>query len=57
MARRGENAQLPKFIEMVLNGKDPLYEERMSDVHRAFSNLDGTIGENIYQRLKREFDL
>lgn len=56
-ARPGEERKLPKFIEMVLNDEDPLYEKRMSDVHRAFPNLDGTIGENIFQRLKKEFDL
>ena len=56
-ARPGEERKLPKFIDMVLNEEDPLYEKRMSDVHRAFSNLDGTIGENIYQCLKKEFVL
>lgn len=39
----------PKFLEMVLAGKDELYEERMKDVRDAFRNLDGTIGEKIYQ--------
>lgn len=43
------------FIQMVLNGEDPLYEERMTDVHRAFSNLDGTIGNNVYSALKKEY--
>ncbi len=56
-ARRGEGRMLPKFIEMVLNGDDPLYNKRMDDVHRAFTNLDGTIGKRIYEKLKKEFDV
>lgn len=53
MARGGEVPQLPVFIQMVLRGEDPLYESRMEDVHRAFSNLEGTIGKEVYERLKR----
>lgn len=54
-ARPGEEQQFPKFIDMVLNGEDFLYEQRIADVHRAFSNLDGTIGKNVYQKLKDEW--
>ncbi|MBD5500302.1 MAG: hypothetical protein HDR10_03720 [Lachnospiraceae bacterium] len=54
MAVGGEEPKLPKFIQMVLDGEDPLYEERMKDVNNSFSNLQGTIGENIYKELKRE---
>ncbi len=54
-------ARFPRFVQMVLDGeKDPLYDERMKDVERAFPNLQGTIGENIYKKLKKEilrFDL
>lgn len=46
---------LADFIQMVLDGEDPLYEKRMEDVHRAFSNLEGTIGKNVYQELKRTY--
>ena len=56
-ARPGEGRQFPKFIDMVLNGEDFLYEQRMADVHRAFSNLDGTIGKNVYQKLKDEWQV
>lgn len=54
MERPGEEHKLPEFIQMVLDGEDPLYEERMKDVNNSFSNLQGTIGENIYKELKRE---
>ncbi len=50
----GEEAKFPKFIQMVLAGEDPLYDERMKDVYDAFPNLQGTIGENIYKKLKSE---
>lgn len=53
-ARSGEEAQFPKFVQMILDGEDPLYEKRMEDVHRAFKNLDGTIGQMIYEKLKNE---
>jgi len=53
-AKWGAEPQFPKFIDMVLKGEDPLYQERMADVHRAFSNLDGTIGRNVYRKLKEE---
>ena len=56
-AKPGEEPQLPKFIRMVLNGEDFLYEQRMADVQRAFSNLEGTIGKNIYQKLKSEWQM
>lgn len=51
-ASRGENAKFPEFVQMVLNGEDPLCEKRMEDVRRAFSNLDGTIGAAVYKKLK-----
>lgn len=53
-AAAGEEPKLPKFIQMVLDGEDPLYEERMADVRKAFPNLEGTIGKNIYQKLKKD---
>lgn len=52
MAQPGEEAKFPGFVQMVLDGEDPLREKRMADVHRAFSNLDGTIGQNIYDGLR-----
>lgn len=52
--RRGEESKLFEFIQMVLDERDPLYEERMKDVHRAFDNLEGTVGENVYEWLKRD---
>lgn len=48
----GKRNEIPEFIQMVLNGEDPLYEERMEDVRNAFGNLDGTIGKNVYRYLK-----
>lgn len=56
-ARRGEEPKLEKFIQMVLNDEDVLYEQRMVDVRRAFDNLEGTIGKNIYEKLKREWQV
>lgn len=53
-AEMGEEPKFPKFIQMVLNGEDPQYDERMKDVCKAFPNLQGTIGENIYRELKNE---
>lgn len=55
-ARPGEKPKFAGFINMVLEGKDYLYDARMTDVHRAFDNLDGTIGLNVYKRLKSEWD-
>lgn len=54
-AKRGEEPQFPKFIEMVLKGEDYLYEQRMEDVRRAFTNLEGTIGQHVYCSLKEEW--
>lgn len=51
-AEQGEEPKLPAFIQMVLDGEDPLKDKRMADVRKAFSNLDGTIGKNIYHMLK-----
>ena len=55
--RGEEEPQFPKFVDMVLNGEDFLYEKRMEDVYRAFSNLDGTVGENVYKKLKEEWQI
>lgn len=52
MAEPRDGNKLSEFVQMVLEGKDYLYEERMADVHRAFANLDGTIGKEIYRELK-----
>lgn len=41
-----------EVIDMVLADEDPLCKERMADTHKAFSNLEGTIGQTIYHRLK-----
>ena len=49
----GKRMEIPDFIQMVLDGEDPLYAERLKDVHSAFGNLDGTIGRNVYRRLKK----
>jgi Putative glycosyl/glycerophosphate transferases involved in teichoic acid biosynthesis TagF/TagB/EpsJ/RodC len=48
----GKKRAISEFIQMVLEGEDPLHEERMEDVKKAFSNLDGTIGRNVYEWLK-----
>ncbi|MBQ7973023.1 MAG: CDP-glycerol glycerophosphotransferase family protein [Lachnospiraceae bacterium] len=53
--RRGEAPTLPDFVDMVIKGEDVLFEKRMEDVKRAFDNLDGTVGLNVYQRLKNEW--
>lgn len=42
------------FIDMVVEGKDPLYEARMNMINQAFRNLDGTAGENAYAWIKSE---
>ena len=54
MAEPGEEAKFPGFVQMVLEGKDLLKSKRMADVRKAFSNLDGTIGKNVYHMLKEE---
>lgn len=54
MAVAGEERKFPGFVQMVLEGKDRLRENRMEDVHRAFSNLEGTIGQQIYEYLKNQ---
>lgn len=51
-AGKGEKPQFPEFVKMVLAGEDPLCEKRMADVNKAFSNLQGTIGQEIYESLK-----
>ena len=48
----GKESKVSEFIQMVLDGEDPLYEERIKDVRNAFGNLDGTIGRNVYRCLK-----
>ncbi len=48
-----DGMKVSDFVQMILEGKDPLYEKRMEDVNRAFSNLDGTIGKEIYVKLKK----
>ena len=53
----GRPPQFLEFVEMVLSGEDYKYEQRMQDVHRAFSNLEGTIGAKIYCRLKEDWML
>lgn len=53
-AEPGEEEKFPAFVQMVLDGKDPLKDKRMTDVKKAFSNLDGTIGKNIYRMLKED---
>lgn len=50
--KAGEGQKFPDFVQMVLDGEDPMKEMRMADVHKAFSNLEGTIGKNIYELLK-----
>lgn len=54
-AAPGEEAKFPGFVQMILDGEDYMKEERMADVHRAFSNLDGTIGRNIYEELRAKW--
>jgi len=46
-----EKISVEKFVEMVLNGDDPLYEKRMKMINRAFLNLDGTVGEKVYRQV------
>lgn len=52
----GENFYLADFVRMVLREEDFRHDERMKDVHRAFPNLEGTIGKNIYQKLKSKWN-
>ncbi len=51
----GKRMEIPDFIQMILDGEDPFYEERMKDVRSAFGNLDGTIGRNVYGWLKDSY--
>lgn len=43
-----------KFVEMVSNGIDPLYEDRMKMIKYAFRNSDGSAGQKAYIRIKNE---
>lgn len=54
-ARPGEKPKFAEFVNMVLEGEDYLYDARMEDVRRAFDNLEGTIGLNLYNRLKNNW--
>lgn len=45
-----------KYIEMVKKGEDPIKNERMEMINKAFLNLDGTVGEKIYEQIRKEFE-
>ncbi|HHT57295.1 CDP-glycerol glycerophosphotransferase family protein [Herbinix luporum] len=36
------------FVDMVCRGEDPLYNQRMDMINKAFLNMDGTAGEKAY---------
>ena len=43
-----------EFLDMVLAGEDPKYDERMNMLKsKSFANLDGSAGEKIYKELKK----
>lgn len=56
-ARSGEAPTLERFVDMVVQGEDYLYDERMKDVERAFEILDGSVGEKVYYYLKNEWKI
>ena len=43
-----------EFINMVVDEKDPLKEERMKMIKQAFKNIDGSAGCRAYMELKSE---
>lgn len=44
-----------KFINMVLKGEDPMFDERMEMISsRTYSNMDGTAGEKIFESLMNQ---
>ena len=45
-----------QFRDNVLKNFDPLYEERIKEVHRAFPNMNGDAGEKIYSYLKNTME-
>lgn len=40
------------FVDMVCREEDPLYEQRMDMISKAFLNMDGTAGEKAYYMIK-----
>ena len=46
-----------QFIEMVLNGEDPMRDERLSTLkEKSFNNMDGTAGKKIFDELLASFN-
>lgn len=50
--KKDNGMSFQRFIQMVINNEDPMYEERMRMLtEKAFANTDGTAGEKILQHL------
>lgn len=41
-----------EYVNMVMDGRDPMYEERMRMIKQAFKNIDGSAGLNAYMTIK-----
>lgn len=48
-----EGMTLDEFVEMVLKGEDTKFNDRMEDFNNIFNNLDGTVGEKVYNEIKK----
>lgn len=44
------------FIDMVIKGEDPKYEERMKEVNKAFLNINEPVGDIIYKKVLDEIN-
>lgn len=52
---QGNELSEKRFVEMVINGEDPLYEDRMKMIKEALVNsTDGSCGKKVYEYLKNE---
>ena len=49
-----EGVNISDFIEIVLKNKDTKKEERMRRLRSSVTNLDGTCGQKIHQRIKND---
>lgn len=48
-----EGITLDEFIEMVIKGEDPKLNDRMEAFNKIFNNVDGTVGQKIYNEIKK----
>jgi len=44
------------FIDMVIRGEDPKYEERMNEINKAFLNINNPVGDIIYKKILDEIN-